>query len=225
MSTLVPEAGIYTVKIPKRLNTSVKHIGVFRAFVACLTSEYQLNTSLILLLNSKHNLNTYFNVCYNTMPILNTMQLRIKQAYVEGTFRPIPFISWTTFTETKGYHCDHFGGIVAGDEVVIKTTTGDIRLSQWRTFRTWYIQFILDQIHTCIHVNGHPYRPNYELLTLFIISVINSSISLSVLWYRNSCRPIPLHLKTTIIFMDFSTLRTAVSSSTLVFRFVYGHLY
>ena len=219
----------YTVKIPKRLNTSVKHIGVFRAFVACLTSEYQLNTSLILLLNSKHNLNTYFNVCYNTMPILNTMQLRIKQAYVEGTFRPIQGLYHSYLGQhspkRKVIIATTLGGIVAGDEVVIKTTTGDIRLSQWRTFRTWYIQFILDQIHTCIHVNGHPYRPNYELLTLFIISVINSSISLSVLWYRNSCRPIPLHLKTTIIFMDFSTLRTAVSSSTLVFRFVYGHLY
>ena len=119
-----------TVKIPKRLNTSVKHIGVFRAFVACLTSEYQLNTSLILLLNSKHNLNTYFNVCYNTMPILNTMQLRIKQAYVEGTFRPIQGL----YHSYLGQHSPKRKVIIATTLVVSLLVT---RLSSRRQLETF----------------------------------------------------------------------------------------
>ena len=119
-----------TVKIPKRLNTSVKHIGVFRAFVACLTSEYQLNTSLILLLHSKHNLNTYFNVCYNTMPILNTMQLRIKQAYVEGTFRPIQGL----YHSYLGQHSPKRKVIIATTLVVSLLVT---RLSSRRQLETF----------------------------------------------------------------------------------------
>ena len=126
----IPRTNRHTVKIPKRLNTSVKHIGVFRAFVACLTSEYQLNTSLILLLNSKHNLNTYFNVCYNTMPILNTMQLRIKQAYVEGTFRPIQGL----YHSYLGQHSPKRKVIIATTLVVSLLVT---RLSSRRQLETF----------------------------------------------------------------------------------------
>ena len=129
-SNLFTIVSVYTVKIPKRLNTSVKHIGVFRAFVACLTSEYQLNTSLILLLHSKHNLNTYFNVCYNTMPILNTMQLRIKQAYVEGTFRPIQGL----YHSYLGQHSPKRKVIIATTLVVSLLVT---RLSSRRQLETF----------------------------------------------------------------------------------------